>query len=330
MISAMTRRGLLAAGTTLAIPGHLAAQSRQPSWADRPVRIVVGYSPGGTTDLIARAIAPVMMEALGQPVVVENRAGAAGNLATEYVIRAPADGHVLLVSSGGQITVSPHTYPGLRFEPLGDLTHITMIGEGDQIVCTGASLPVRSFAEFVDLAKRQPGKMSYATSGAGGNLHLFLEFLRMETGIEIEAIHYRGGSTLLPDLINNQVQLSLSTFPVVDGSIRSGQVRPLLIVGRKREPRLPDVPTATEAGYPALDACVNWFGLHGPKGLPQNIVTSLHNIVGQALRQNAVKERLAILGIDPVGDSPEEFLARMRREHALYGQVARRANVTVE
>jgi tripartite-type tricarboxylate transporter receptor subunit TctC len=191
-------------------------------------------------------------------------------------------------------------------------------------------LPVKSFTEFVALAKSQPGRMSYATSGAGGNLHLFLEFLRLEAGIEIEAVHYRGGSALLPDLISNQVQLSLSTYPVVDGSIRSGQVRPLLIVGRRREPRLPDVPTATEAGYPALDTCVNWFGLHAPKETPAPILTSLQALVAQAIQQPSVRERFALLGVDPVGNSPAAFVERMRTEHRLYGEVARRANLQVE
>jgi len=234
------------------------------------------------------------------------------------------------VSSGGQITVSPHTYTTLRVNPLEDLTHITMIGEGDQIVCTSGALPVRSFAEFVALAKSRPGRMSYATSGNGGNLHLFLEFLRLETGIEIEAVHYRGGAALLPDLISNQVQLSLSTYPVVEGSIGNGQVRPLLIVGRRREPRLPDVPTATEAGYPALDTCVNRFGLHAPKGTPAPILRSLQGIVARAVRKPAALERLATLGLDPVGNSPAEFVERMRAEHRLYGEVARRAQVRVE
>jgi tripartite-type tricarboxylate transporter receptor subunit TctC len=326
---ATTRRRLLAAGAALALAKPAFAQSR-PSWVDRPVRLVVGYAPGGTTDLIARAIAPLMMEALGQPMVVENRAGAAGNLATEFVVRAPADGHVLLISSGGQITVSPHTFTSLRLNPLEDLAHVTMLGEGDQIVCTSGALPVKSFAEFVALAKSQPGRMSYATSGAGGNLHLFLEFLRLEAGIEIEAVHYRGGSALLPDLISNQVQLSLSTYPVVDGSIRSGQVRPLLIVGRRREPRLPDVPTATEAGYPALDTCVNWFGLHAPKGTPAPILSSLQTLVATAIQQPSVRDRFALLGVDPVGNSPEAFVERMRTEHRLYGEVARRAHLQVE
>jgi tripartite-type tricarboxylate transporter receptor subunit TctC len=324
-----TRRSLLAAGAALVATKTAFAQPSL-SWADRPVRLVVGYAPGGTTDLIARSLAPLLMEALGQPVVVENRAGAAGNLATEFVARSPADGHVLLISSGGQITVSPHTYASLRLNPLEDLAHVTMIGEGDQIVCTSGALPAKTFKEFVALAKSQPGRMSYATSGAGGNLHLFLEFLRLETGIEIEAVHYRGGSALLPDLISNQIQLSLSTYPVVEGSIRSGQVRPLLIVGRRREPRLPDVPTATEAGYSALDTCVNWFGLHAPRGTPAPILASLQQLVAKAVQQPAVQERLAILGVDPVGNSPEAFLERMRTEHRLYGEVARRAHLQVE
>jgi tripartite-type tricarboxylate transporter receptor subunit TctC len=325
----LPRRAVLAAGLLGA--GALARPALAQSWANRPIRLVVGYAPGGLTDLIARLIGPALTEELGQPVVVENRTGAAGNLATEYVARAPADGHVLLVSSGGQITVSPHTSgPGFRINPLEDLAHVTMIGEGDQIVCTGAGLQARTFAEFVALAKSRPGQMSYATSGAGGNLHLFLEFLRLETGIEIEAVHYRGGAALLPDLMSNQVQLSLSTYPVVEGAIRQGQIRPLLIVGRKREPRLPDVPTATEAGYPALDSCVNWFGLHAPKGMPAPILASLQDIVARAVRRPVSQERLAVLGLDPVGNSPAEFLERMRTEHRLYGEIARRANVRAE
>ncbi|HWX47107.1 MAG TPA: tripartite tricarboxylate transporter substrate binding protein [Roseomonas sp.] len=315
--------GLLAAGAMLARP------ALAQSWPDKPIRLVVGYAPGGLTDLIARLIGPALTEELGQPVVVENRSGAAGNLATEYVVRAPADGYVLLASSGGQITVSPHTYTSLRVDPVKELEHITMIGEGDQIVCTSSALPVRNFAEFVALAKGRPGKMSYATSGAGGNLHLFLEFLCLETGIDLEPIHYRGGSALLPDLMNNQVQLSLSTYPVVEGAIREGQIRPLLIIGRHREARLPEVPTATEASYPALDTCVNWFGLHAPKGTPTAILDRLQGVVSRALRKPEVLERLAVLGLDPVGNTPAQFLERIRKESRLYGEVARRAQLQV-
>ena len=325
----VARRAVLAAGLTAA-GVSLARPALAEKWPDRPIRLVVGYAPGGLTDLIARLIGPALTEELGQPVVVENRSGAAGNLATEFVVRAPADGYVLLASSGGQITVSPHTYGNLRLRPVEELEHITMIGEGDQIVCTNKALPVGNFAEFVALAKAQPGRMSYATSGAGGNLHLFLEFLRLETGIEIEAVHYRGGAALLPDLMNNQIQLSLSAYPVVEAAIREGQIRPLLVVGRKREPRLPNVPTATEAGYPALDTCVNWFGLHAPKGTPAPIRETLQRVVASAVRKPAAQERLAVLGLDPVGNSPAEFAERIRTENRLYGEVARRAGLQVD
>jgi tripartite-type tricarboxylate transporter receptor subunit TctC len=323
------RRALLAAG--LAATGVSRARpALAETWPNRPIRLIVGYAPGGLTDLIARLIGPALTEEFGQPVVVENRSGAAGNLATEYVVRAPADGYVLLASSGGQITVSPHTYKNLRIQPVEELEHITMIGEGDQIVCTNSALQVTSFAEFVAMAKRQPGKLSYATSGAGGNLHLFLEFLRLETGIEIEAVHYRGGSALLPDLMSNQIQMSLSTYPVVEASIREGQIRPLLIVGRRREPRLPAVLTATEAGYPALDTCANWFGLHAPRGTPGPILERLQGVVARAIQKPVAKERLAVLGLDPVGSSPADFVARIRKENQLYGEVARRAGLQVD
>ncbi|WP_241665590.1 Bug family tripartite tricarboxylate transporter substrate binding protein [Teichococcus oryzae] len=325
---ASSRRMLLAAALGTA-GGALARPTLAQPWPGRPLRIVVGYAPGGLTDLVARMIGPSLTEVLGQPVVVENRTGAAGNLATEYVVRAPADGSTFLASSGGQITVSPHTYTNLRVDPVTELEHITMIGEGDQIICTNNALPTKNFSDFVALAKRQPGRMSYATSGSGGNLHLFLEFMRLETGIEIEAIHYRGGAALLPDLMSNQVQLSLSTYPVVESAIREGQVRPLLIIGRHREKRLPEVPTATEVGYPALDRCANWFGLHAPKGTSGAVLNRMQQVVGEALRQPAVIQRLAVLGLDPVGNTPDQFLARIRMESELYGTVARRANLQV-
>ena len=324
--NAVPRRTLLAGGL-LAASAVLARPALAETWPSRPIRLVVGYAPGGLTDLIARMIGPSLTEEWGQPVVVENRTGAAGNLATEYVARAPADGYVLLLSSGGQVTVSPHTFPNLPANPVDDLEHITLIGEGDQIVCTNSKLPVKTFAEFVALAKSRPGRLSYATSGAGGNLHLFLEFLRLETGIEIEGIHYRGGAALLPDLMNNTVQLSLSTYPVVESSIREGQIRPLLLVGRRREPRLPEVPTATEAGYPALDRCANWFGLHAPKGTPPAILEALQRTTDRAIQTPAARQRLAMLGLDPVGNTPVQFLERIRMEHRLYGEVARRARL---
>ncbi len=314
-----------AAAAALAVP----SLGRAQAWPSRPIKLVVGFAPGGLTDALPRLLSTPMGELLGQPVVIENKAGAAGNIATAFVAKSAPDGYTFLASGVGQIVVLPHT-SNVGANPLTDLVHISMMGEGDQILNISAQVPAKNLTEFIALAKKEPRKMFYGDAGAGGNQHLYLEYFRMLAKIEMEGVHYRGGGPLMPDLLANRVQMSLNAPSVVEPYIAEGKLRPLMIVGKKRNPKMPDVPTAAEAGFPQLEACSNWFGLHAPKGTPDAIVQKVHKALIDSLQTDVVKAGLATLAVQAIGDTPQAFSARIARDYELFGKVAKDANIRAE
>ncbi len=328
-LHSLTRRSLLrtvgAAGVSAALPALSAAQS----YPSKPIRFVVGFAPGGLADAMPRLVAPHMSERLGQQIIVENRTGAAGNLATTFVAKSAPDGYNILATSVGQIVISPHT-SSLAVNPLTDLRHISMMGEGDQILNINAAVPAQNLAEFIALARKNPGTMFYGDAGAGGSLHLYLEYFKLLAGIDLQPVHYRGTSQLMPDYLSNRVQMSLNGYPAIEAYITQGKLRPLMLIGKRRDPRLPLVPTAAEAGFKPLEACSNWFGLHAPKGTPDAIVSRLHEALGEALATDAVKAGLANMAIRGVGDTPQAFTARIASDHEAFGKVARTARIQAE
>lgn len=314
-----------AAGLGLAAPSAFA----QGAYPNRAVKIVVGFAPGGATDVLARLVAQGLSDALGQPFVVENKSGAGGNIATLAVVSAPADGYTLLVTTMGQTVVSPHTDPSLKFDPMKELRHITMIAEGDYILAVHADVPAKNIQEFIALAKKNPGKFNYGTAGAGSNLHLFTEYFMMTAGIDVQAVHYRGGTALTPDLLSGQVQVSLNGIHAFDTYFKQGKLRPLLVFGKQREPKIPDVPTAREIGMAQLEVCTNWFGFHAPAKTPDPIIKTLNEATVAYLNSDAAKQKLAAMGMRSMGDTPEAFYARLEKDFKLFGEVARKANIQV-
>lgn len=326
-----SRRRLLVAGTglaaSLALPGLAKAQGQ--AWPTRPVKLVVGFAPGGLTDALPRLLTGPMSERLGQPVIVENKAGAAGNIATSFVAKSAPDGHTLLASGVGQIVVLPHTTT-MDVNPMTDLEHISMVGEGDQILNIAAGVPARNLAEFIAYAKQNPGKVFFGDAGAGGNQHLYLEYFRMLAGLQMQGVHYRGGGPMMADLLANRVQISLNAPSVVEPHIASGKLRPLMIVGKKRNPKMPDVPTCAEAGFKDMEPCSNWFGLHAPKGTPAPVMQRIHAALLESLQTAPVKAGLAELAVDVVASTPQAFSARIANDFALFGRVAKQANIRAE
>ncbi|THT97603.1 tripartite tricarboxylate transporter substrate binding protein [Lampropedia puyangensis] len=287
---------------------------------------MVGFAAGGLTDGLPRLLSQPLGEILGQSVVVENRAGAAGSIATAHVAGAKPDGYTLLASGVGNIVVLPHTTT-MSINPVTDLEHITMTGEGDQIVSIHPAVPAKTFQEFVALSKEKPGTLFYGSAGVGGNMHLYLEYLRSLSGADIDAVQYKGGSDLMPDFLANRVQMSLNAPPVVEGYIKDGKLRPVLIFGRERNPKMPDVPTVRELGMPELEAASNWFGLHAPKGTPEPIIRKINAAVVEALQRPEVQEGLRTMSVRAVGDSPESFRARIEKDYVDFGEVAKSANM---
>ena len=325
----LSRRGLLKAGAATAASLALPMGAWSHTYPSKTIKLIVGFAAGGLTDALPRLLSTPMGERLGQPVIVENKAGAAGNIATAFVAGAPPDGHTLLASGVGQIVVLPHT-SNLAVNPLTDLVHISMMGEGDQILNISSEVPAKNLAEFIALAKQKPGAMFYGDAGAGGNQHLYLEYFRLLAGIDLQGVHYRGGGPLMPDLLSNRVQISLNAPSVVEPYIAQGKLRPILIVGKKRNAKMPEVPTAAEAGFAQLEACSNWFGLHAPKGTPEAVVQKIHAALVDSLKSDVVKAGLATLAVQGIGDTPQAFGSRIARDYALFGKVAKDANIKAE
>ncbi|WP_157928912.1 Bug family tripartite tricarboxylate transporter substrate binding protein [Pararhizobium haloflavum] len=304
----------LAAG--LAAPATLRAQS----WPSGPVTIVCGFSPGGTTDTLARLLASSLSERFGQPVIVENRTGAAGAIGMTAVADAAPDGQTLLFSAVGQITVVPHVSKSLTIDPVNDLAHIALLAEGDFVLNASVGSGFNTIDELIEGAKS--GTVLYGTSGAGGNLHLFTEAFLHAAGIESRGVHYQGGSALMPDLLNNQVQFALNSFNLSAPYIEEGQLKPLLIVGKEGNAALPDVPTGPEVGLDLLAACMDWFGLHAPAGTPSDVIAMLAEATRASLDGPEMAARIETGGLRPVGSTPEEFAERIQSDYALFGEIA--------
>ena len=331
-----TRRSVLQTGAKAALAGAAAsvaplvyAQS-SANFSNKPIKFIVGFTPGGLADVLPRLIAPAMSERLGQQIIVENRPGAAGNLATAYVVKAPPDGHTILASSVGQIVVSPHTSTSLAVNPLTDLKHISMIAEGDQVLNINADVPAQNLAEFIALAKKSPGTMFYGDAGAGGSMHLYLEYFNMLAGIDIQPVHYRGTPSLIPDFLSNRVQLSINGYRMAEPHLKSGKLRPLMLVGKQRDPQLPNVPTAAELGFGPLAVCSNWCGLHAPKDTPDAIVQRFYSALVDTLKTDAVKAGLVTNAARAVGDTPQAFTQRIAADYEIFGKVARAAKIQVD
>ncbi len=323
------RRFLRDAGLTTAALALPAAGWSQENYPSKPLKLNVGFSAGGLTDVLARLTATSLGDKLGQSVIIENKTGAAGNLATEFVSKAPADGYNLLFSSVGQIVVSPHTYTDMRVNPKTDLSHISMIGEGDLILTVNTQVPAQTIQEFIAFVKKSPGQLFFGDSGAGGNLHLYMEYFNLLAGLKMTGVHYRGTAQLMPDFIGNQVQMSLNAYPAIESYIQQGKLRALMVVGKEREAKLPQVPTCAEVGLKPLEVCTNWFGLHGPKAMPEPIKHKLRLAVVEALKTDAMKSGLALQSIRPVGDTPASFTARIASDYEAFAKVARSANIRV-
>lgn len=320
----LTRRTTLLAAPLLATPALA-----QGNFPDRPLRMLVGFAAGGLTDVTARALAQGMSEAMGQPVVVENRPGAAGNLASEQAARATADGHTLLMAYCGQITINPHTYGNLPFDPLRDLAPITRVSRTDVALVAHPSFPANDLQGFIAEARRQPGVLNYATAGNGSLLHVIGELLQRRTNTQMQGVHFRGSAAAIPEVVAGRIPLLIDPVPTISEHVRAGRLKALTVFAEGRSPLLPQVPTAAEAGLPDF-AFDNWFGLLAPSGTPPALVERLSVVAGQVLRQPALVERLSGQGIMPAPTSPAEVRRLLETEFRVFGEVIRAANIRAD
>jgi tripartite-type tricarboxylate transporter receptor subunit TctC len=286
----------------------------------KPLRFIVGFAPGGATDIIARALSLKLSGSLRQQVVVDNRASGGGRIAAEITARAPSDGYTLLMCSISSMATSVSIYSKLPYDPVRDFAPITLAAVTPYLVTVQAALPAHTLREFIALAKAKPGQLNFGTSGSGGGAHLAVEMFKSMAGVNMVHVPYKGAALALTDLMGGHIQLTFSQPPVVSPHLKSGRVKVLATTGARRSAALPDVPTVAEAGVPGYEA-TSWQGVVAPAGTPRAIVAKLHAEIARALRSPEIGERLAIEGSEPGGDAPDEFAAFIRREIAKWAKV---------
>ena len=302
--------------TTLFAAGIMALAMSAASSADypaRPVTLVVAFTPGGPSDVLARIVGKKLAELLGQPFVIENRPGAGGNIAADVVARAARDGHTLLMGNNSILATNASLYKKLGYDAERDFAPISLIGAQANILVVNPALPVKSMAELIALAKAEPGKLDFASSGYGAAAHLAGELFKTEAHIEIQHVAYKGAAPALQDVIAGHVHMMFATAASVIGHIHSGLVRPLAVTTLKRTAVLPDIPTVDELGLRGFDA-TTWHGLVAPAGTPKDVIAALHRATVAALADRQVRQQLGALGVDIAGSSPEEFAATIKSE----------------
>jgi len=321
----------LSAFAVLALSAAIACApgARAQAWpAKQPVRVVVAFTAGGTTDLLARAVGQQLSEKLRQTFVVDNKPGAGGNLGTEIVVRAPADGYTLIVDSVGPIAVNPTLYSKLTYNPLTDLVPIVQIADVPNVLVVNASLPVKSFDEFITYAKANSGKLNYASTGVGTSSHLSGFILGKRAAIETTHVPYKGADALR-DLLAGRVQFMFATIPSVISHINSGSLRALAVTSAKRSRSLPDVPTVAESGFSGFEAG-SWFGYFGPAGTPPEVVATLNQAVNEIIALPAMEAQLIKEGADPAGGTPQQFAQFVQREYEKWKVVVRESGATAD
>jgi len=315
--------------TWLAVPALLLATlgAQAQTYPTKPVKIVVGFAPGGGSDFAARVIAQQLTERLKSQVIVENKPGAGSLLGAEFVIKSAPDGYTLLLTPASY-TVNPSVYK-LSFDPLNDITPIAQISKGPYIVAVHPSVPAKTLKELVAYAKANPGKLSYASSGNGAHIHVATEYFLYTAGVDIVHVPYKGTGPALNDTVGGQVQMIFGSVATALQYVKSGRLRPLAVTTPKRIAAAPDVPTVAESGYPGWEV-TNWHGLVGPKGLPKDIVQRLNKEINVAVHSDEVKKVLSSDGLEPAGGTPEELAALLKSEVARWAQVVKRANIKID
>jgi tripartite-type tricarboxylate transporter receptor subunit TctC len=314
------------AAITLAVAGSALAQGSYPT---RPVSIVVGFAPGGGTDTVARIIAKNLSDSLGQQVLVENRAGAGGNIATDYVAHAAPDGYTILLGNVGSLAVAPHVISSLPYDPLRDFSPITMAVVFANVLVVQPSLPVHSLADFVKLAQEKPGTVTFGSSGILGAGHLAGELLKMRANIDMIHVPYKGGGPAMQGMLGGQVMSIFATPVSAGGQIKAGRIRAIATTGPRRAAILPDVPTVAESGYPGYEA-MNWYAYLAPAKTPKEIIERLNRELVKALNNAEVVALLHQQGLESSPGSPAELARYMEREFETWGKVVKQAGIKAQ
>jgi tripartite-type tricarboxylate transporter receptor subunit TctC len=322
-----------------ALVGALAAAALHPAGAGaatadatypvRPIRIMVAYTPAGTTDILARAVGQKMSEAWGQTVIVDNRPGANGNIGTEIAARATPDGYTILMATAATHAINNTLYPKLTWHAQRDFAPVSLVALVPNILVVNNALPVKSVKDLIAHAKANPGKVTFGSPGIGSTAHLSMELFSTLTGTRMNHVPYKGSAGVLNDVMGGQIALTMDNIPVYLPHVKTGKIRALAVSSAKRTAAAPDIPTVAEAGVPGFEA-QSWFGLVAPAKTPAAIVEKLSGETQRILKLADIRERIAGLGATPVGSTPQEFAAFIASEFTKWAKVIREAGVTVE
>ncbi|CAG2138999.1 hypothetical protein LMG19282_01572 [Cupriavidus campinensis] len=311
---------LLACLPTLALAGP------EDSYPDKAVRIVVPFAAGGSTDVVARILAEKLQEQFKQPFVVDNRAGASGNIGAELVAKSPADGYTLLMGATGILSINDHLYGKLNYNAAKDFVPVSYATQNANILVVSPGMPATNVADLVQLAKTRPGALSFASSGPGSSTHLSGELFKSMTGVSMLHVPYKGSSAALTDLLGGNVTMLFDNAPSSIGFVQQGKLKALAVTSRKRLPGLPNVPTLDEAGVKGYES-LSWSGVVAPAATPRAIVLKLNRAIDAILKSDDVKAKLLNLGVEPVGGTPEDFGRLIQAEHDKWGKVIKTAQI---
>lgn len=317
--------GVLILGAMLAGPQIVFAQLAYPQ---RPVKVVVAFTAGGTTDILARLVAQQLTEKFKQPFVIDNKPGAGGNLGTEIVVKAPADGYTLIVNSVGPMAVNASLYGKLPYNPQTDLIPIVQIADVPNVLVVNPNVPVKNMEEFLAYAKANDGKLNYGSTGIGTSSHLSSFMLGRRAGFEATHIPYKGADAL-KDLLAGRIQYMFATIPSVMSQIQAGKLRPMAVSSLKRSRSLPDTPTVVETGFPNFEAG-SWFGFFAPKGTPDIVVSNLNKAVNEILGSPALEQQMIAQGADPAGGSAAQFGQFVQRETEKWRVIVKESGAKAE
>ena len=323
-------RKILEIAATSAILAGLSAFACAQDFPVKPIRLIIGFPPGGSNDIVARQLAPRLSEALGVQVVVENRPGANATIATEFVARALPDGYTLTLASASPLAISPHTYSKIAYDTLRDFAGITTVAMTPELVAVHPALPVRSLKELIALAKARPGKLNFASAGNGGLPHLAIELFKTLAKVNVQHVPYKGASPAAVDLVGGHIEGMIMDFPAIYTHVQQGKMRGLAMAAEKRTPLMPEIPTAAEQGVPGLIA-VNWFSVVAPAKTPRPVQERLHATLVKAATAPDIRERFAAMGIESTTHpSPEAFMKFLQSELVRWGKVAKESGARAD
>lgn len=325
-----TRRTLtFAAASALGLLALTPLAAQAQAFPTKAITIVVPFSAGGTTDILARVLGQFISKDLGQPVIIDNRAGAGGNIGTQLVARAAPDGHTILMGTVGTHAINQSLYPKLAFDPIKDFTPLTRVALVPNLLVANPAQPFKTVKELMAYAKANPGKVTFGSSGSGTSIHLSGELFKQMAGVDLQHVAYKGSAPAVNDLLGNHIAIMFDNMPSAISHVKAGKLRPLAVTTAQRSPALPDVPTIAEAGVPGYEA-TSWFGLLAPAKTPAPVVAKLNAAILKALADPDVKNKLLEQGAEPAGETPAQFAAFIASETVKWGKIVKQSGATAQ